>query len=63
MKRDRWKITSKKSALFSKILNLEVQVIYMKMCTQKVFSYLLNIHTLQMMQTWTQSMKIWSTKV
>jgi len=63
MKKNRWKITSKKSALFSKIMNLEVQVIYMKMCTQKFFSYLLNIHTLQMMQTWTQSMKIWSTKV
>ena len=48
MKRDKWKITSKKSALFLKIMSLEVWVIYMKMCTRKVFSYLSDVHILRL---------------
>ncbi len=47
MKRDKWKTTSKKSALFLKIMSIEVQVIYMKIDTWKVFSYLSDVHTLQ----------------
>ncbi len=49
MKRNKWKITSKKSALFLKIMNVKVWVIYMKIDTWKVFLYLSDIHTLQMM--------------
>ncbi len=45
MKRNKRKITSKKSALFSKIMSIEVQVIYMKIDIQKVFSYLSDIVT------------------
>ncbi len=48
MKRDKQKTTSKKSALFSKIMSVEVQIIYMKIDTLKVFSYLSNVYTLQM---------------
>jgi len=48
MKRDKQKTTSKKSALFSKIISVEVQIIYMKIDTLKVFSYLSNVYTLQM---------------
>jgi hypothetical protein len=48
MKRDKQKTTSNKSALFSKIMSVEVQIIYMKIDTLKVFSYLSNVYTLQM---------------